>query len=198
MGLFKKKREELPPEDFSLPEPTAMPPEDFSGFEDLPELPDLPPIDDFEAGRIKQEFRDPRMQLPAQRRGEKMKPVRIEMEDYEIQALPMASPRMDMQNMQPEYPAPFPTTFSGQAQQPARRIISPIERPIFVKIEKFRDSIENIHQIKNKLKSASSLIQKIKEIRQREDYELTSWEKELGELKTKLDSVDKKLFSDVE
>ncbi len=191
MALFKKKREELPPEDFSLPEPPAMSVEDFSGFEDLPDLPELPPIDDFEGPRIKQEFQESRTQLPAQRRGEKMKPMRIEMEDYEIQALPMASQRMNIQGE-----APSPTSFS--APQPARRIISPIERPIFVKIEKFRDSIENLHQIRNKLKNASSLIQKIKEVRQREDYELASWERELGELRAKLDSVDKKLFSDVE
>ena len=194
MGLFKKKREELPPEDFSLPEPPAMPPEDFLGFEDLPDLPELPPIDDFEGPRIKREFQESRMQLPAQRRGEKMKPMRIEMEDYEMQALPTVSPKMNMPpSMQPMRE---PSTFS--LTQPTRRIISPVERPIFIKIEKFRDSIENIHQIREKLKNASSLIQKIKEVRQREDYELASWERDLGELKAKLDSVDKKLFSDIE
>lgn len=196
MPLFKKKREELPAEDFSLPEPPSMPGDDFSGFEDLPDLPELPPLDDFEAGRIKQEFQEPGMQLPVQRRGEKLRPVRIEMEDYEMQALPMASSKMNMQNMQPG--TLVPSTFSPSPTQSARRIISPIERPIFIKIEKFRDSIENLHQIRDKLKNASSLMQKIKEVRQREDYELASWERELGELKAKLDGVDKKLFADIE
>lgn len=115
--------------------------------------------------------------LPHLERGEE----RIKQEfEFPEEMTPMLEPRIP-----PKLPA-------------ARKRFTGIEKPIFVKIEKFKDSIEDLSEIKEKLRSASLFLQKIKEIRHREDQELTEWEKDLENLKAKLENIDRKLFSDVE
>jgi len=170
MALFrKKKREELPAEEFTLPEPPELlkPPhmEMEEEGEELPELPELPPLEKGYGERIKKEF-----EIPSVRGG-------ILEED-----LPPIPPSSAVPSITPR----------------ARRFVSPVERPIFVKIDKFKDSIEHLSRIRESLRSASSILQKIKEIRQQEDHELHSWERDLESIKEKLENIDKKLFSDTE
>ena len=116
MALFKKKREELPAEEFTLPEPPSMSAADFSDSEELPELPDLPSLGQFE-DQVKQEFRAPSF---TQKRGEKNRPIRMEMDEFEsAQALPTLSSRMS------SFSSMTPPSFQTQPQ-PTRKIISPI------------------------------------------------------------------------
>ena len=116
--------------------------------------------------------------------GEKLRALRVEMGENELSQPP--------EKLMPILPSP------EVIPKDVKRFISPVEKPIFVKIDKFRESISYLGDIKEKLRSASSLLQNIKEIRQKEDQELQSWERELEGLKIKLEGIDKKLFSDVE
>ena len=171
MALFKRKKEKLPAEEFTLPEPPELPREPFHLERDelLPELPLRKEIDE---------------DIDFETHGEKLRPLRVERGENELSPLP--------EELMPILPSP------AVIPKDVKRFISPVEKPIFVKIDKFRESISYLGDIKDKLRSASSLLQNIKEIRQKEDQELQSWERELEGLKIKLEGIDKKLFSDVE
>lgn len=173
MALFKRKKEKLPAEEFTLPEPPELPREPFHLERDeLQELPELP---------LRKEIDE---DIDFETHGEKLRPLRVEMGENELSPLP--------EELMPKLPSP------AIIPKDVKRFISPVEKPIFVKIDKFRESISYLGDIKDKLRSASSLLQNIKEIRQKEDQELQSWERELEGLKIKLEGIDKKLFSDVE
>lgn len=180
MPLFRKKKRELPAEEFTLPEPPELPrhPPNIHPplHEDLPELPEFPGLeakDDGEA--IKREF-----DIPTER-GDRLTPGRIEMGEELPPLIPRSIPSMP--------PAIMPKR---------KRFISPVERPIFVKIDKFKESIEHLNEIREKLGKASALLQRLREIRQQEDHELSTWERDLNDLKESLESIDRKLFSDIE
>lgn len=70
--------------------------------------------------------------------------------------------------------------------------------PVFVKIDKFKDAVANFEIIKKKLQESSSLLEKIKETRAKEEEELNEWAQELNTLKEKLLQIDKKIFSNID
>ncbi|MEI6731245.1 MAG: hypothetical protein WCK90_01040 [archaeon] len=69
---------------------------------------------------------------------------------------------------------------------------------IFVKIDKFYSAKKAINTAKNKLEEIDDLLKKIRDTKMREDQELTSWEKEVTALKTKLQDVNSNLFEKAE
>lgn len=75
---------------------------------------------------------------------------------------------------------------------------SKVKEPIFVKIDKFKDALANFELVKEKLAEIDSLLKKIKETRTQEQQELDSWEKEIEEIKAKIEGIDEKLFSKIE
>ena len=79
----------------------------------------------------------------------------------------------------------------------SNRFIS-AEKPVFIKLDRYKESIGSLNEIKSRLRAAASYLQKIKEIRQREDEELAGWQRDLEDLKEKLEKIDKNLFSDFE
>ncbi len=68
------------------------------------------------------------------------------------------------------------------------------EMPIFVKIEEYRDVLEVVNMIKNKLDEARKTIEKINELKNEEDLELERWENGLEALERKMQFIDKALF----
>jgi hypothetical protein len=74
--------------------------------------------------------------------------------------------------------------------------ISPIggSKPIFVKIDNYRQGMENIEKIKALCKEADSLLDRIHKIRADEDRELENWHRGLNKIKDKLLEVDNKIF----
>lgn len=182
MPLFRrKKKKELPQEEFTLPEP----PPKFSKMpqKGLPELSELPELLEAheEHKDIKGEFDDlgTEMRKREMQRGEMLDEPKMQgirgTETLEIPKMP---------------PAHIPMA-------PKRRF-GIRERPIFVKMDQFKESIGHISEIKGKIRNASLLLKSLREIRQKEDHELSEWEDDLQTLKEKLEAIDKKLFSDVE
>jgi hypothetical protein len=71
-------------------------------------------------------------------------------------------------------------------------------KPVFVKIDKYKDAMANFEMVKKKLQESSSLLDKIKETRAREEEELNQWSHELNTLKEKIAMIDKKIFSSLD
>ena len=78
---------------------------------------------------------------------------------------------------------------------PERQESSPVEeRPVFVKLQQYREAMASIEILKQKLKEAEYILGKLEEIRTQEQVELTNCQNNLNKIKEKLIEIDKKLF----
>ncbi len=68
------------------------------------------------------------------------------------------------------------------------------ETPVFIKIDEYKDILDIIHLTKSKIKEAKSLIEKINELKNAEDYELNSWHSSIDEIEKRVMFIDKTLF----
>lgn len=68
------------------------------------------------------------------------------------------------------------------------------EKPLFVKIDKYKEAVNDLEHIKNRLREAEHLLDEIDRIRNEENKELESWRVEINKAKEKLLDIDRKLF----
>lgn len=68
------------------------------------------------------------------------------------------------------------------------------DKPLFIKIEDYRDSIANIELLRSKIKETEEYLEKLNDIKLAEEEELKKCRKNIDMIKQKLISVDKKLF----
>ncbi len=61
--------------------------------------------------------------------------------------------------------------------------------PIFVKIDKHKDVMAALDDVRAKLKEARDALQKIEELKVQEDKEIAQWNAELAKAEEKLDFV---------
>jgi len=67
--------------------------------------------------------------------------------------------------------------------------------PVFVRLDKFQNAVKNFSEIKRQLVEIESYLEEIKKIRLNEDQELGEWEREILNIKEKLESIDRGVFS---
>ena len=70
--------------------------------------------------------------------------------------------------------------------------------PVFVRLEKFKDALATFELVKKKLHESSSVLERIKETRAKEEEELTAWTNELNAIKERISQIDRKIFSSVD
>jgi hypothetical protein len=68
------------------------------------------------------------------------------------------------------------------------------EMPIYVRIEEYRDVLDVVNMLKNKLDEAKTVLAKLNELKNEEDIELERWENGLAAVERKVQFVDKTLF----
>jgi len=68
---------------------------------------------------------------------------------------------------------------------------------VFVKIDKFRSARRTFNDIKKKLEDIDSLISKIRETKLREEQELSAWEKEIMNIKSRVEEISENIFDKV-
>lgn len=66
--------------------------------------------------------------------------------------------------------------------------------PVFVRIEEYRDVLDIVNMIKNKIEEAKESLGKINELKNEEDAELELWHTGIEEIERKITFVDKTLF----
>ncbi len=66
--------------------------------------------------------------------------------------------------------------------------------PVFVRIDEYRDVLDVMNIVRNKLEEAKATITKINELKNEEDSELELWRTGVEEIERKLAFVDKVLF----
>ena len=68
------------------------------------------------------------------------------------------------------------------------------EMPVFVRIDEYKDVLDVMNMIKNKVSDAREILGKLNELKNEEDAELELWHSGLEEIERKVNFVDKTLF----
>ncbi len=85
---------------------------------------------------------------------------------------------------------------SSMSQLPAVRVQE--KAPVFIRIDKFQAAAKTINEIRRQIADIENALSDIRKLKAKEEQELTEWEHEILDIKTKIDSVDKVLFSKLE
>jgi hypothetical protein len=70
--------------------------------------------------------------------------------------------------------------------------------PVFIRIDKFEESMKIFQDIKSQISEIEELIKSTKEIKNKEEEELSSWETEIQTIKNQIEKVDQDIFSRIE
>lgn len=66
--------------------------------------------------------------------------------------------------------------------------------PVYVRIEEYKDVLDVMNLIKNKIAEAKETLAKLNDLKNEEDAELELWHTSLEEVERKVDFADKALF----
>lgn len=70
--------------------------------------------------------------------------------------------------------------------------------PIFIRIDKFEESMKIFDGVKGKLSEIEHMLNEVKELKEKEQEELTGWEESIQKLKLQIEKVDRDIFSKIE
>jgi|TARA_Y100000310_G_scaffold208219_1_gene208782 hypothetical protein len=68
------------------------------------------------------------------------------------------------------------------------------EAPVFIKIESYKDVLDVLDLIKDRLGEAKRTLADINELKNDEDVELDLWSSTLDEMERKIENIDRTLF----
>lgn len=66
--------------------------------------------------------------------------------------------------------------------------------PVYVRLDKFKASLESFEEIKNKVVEIEELLGKIRETKDKEEMELEEWEREIQIVKSRIEAIDGSIF----
>jgi hypothetical protein len=66
--------------------------------------------------------------------------------------------------------------------------------PVFVKINDYKDILDIVDVMKQKLKETKVSLERIKSLKQEEDQEIIDWEKNIAEITKRLSYIDAAFF----
>jgi hypothetical protein len=69
-------------------------------------------------------------------------------------------------------------------------------KPIFVKIDKYKEILEIVEVINKKVTGVKQLLAEFEELRTKEEEELSNWEKNLEDITRKVESIKEELSSE--
>jgi hypothetical protein len=67
-------------------------------------------------------------------------------------------------------------------------------KPIFIKLEKFKETKKSLDEIKKRVSEMDELLKLIKEVKAKENEEISEWEKELEKVKARIHAVNSNIF----
>lgn len=71
-------------------------------------------------------------------------------------------------------------------------------KAVYVKIDKFREARESLDKISGSLVEIEDLLKQVRDVKAKEDRELSSWEKDLENIKTRINSINTNIFERAE
>lgn len=175
MGLFKRKKgkeekrvEELP----KLPELPELP--KLPGFKTLPPLPKYPSTtfgNEFSQKSIKEAVAG-------------KKEDEIEADEFVKEQMMPISQRIK---------------HSKISKMPHIRERRPgSKKPVFIRIDKFEESLRIFEETKEKIFDIEKLLSEIKHLKEKEGIELSDWSAEIHTIKNQIEKVERDIFSKIE
>ncbi len=67
-------------------------------------------------------------------------------------------------------------------------------KPLFVKIDDYKDVVDIMTLIKKKLNDAKGILSSINDIKSQEDSEIEQWNSNVEDIENKVEYIDKNLF----
>lgn len=152
-------------------------------FHGLPSFPDSPMSKGFSQSAIKDAVESPEMR----ENSESLTEFNDE-QDFEMPDLPRDNNKV--------------REFSEWKPKPAQMKMQPLShqkeenpnRPIFIKLDKFKETKESLEIIKQKVDEMDNILKIIKDIKNKEDEEITEWEKEIEKVKARINFVNSNIF----
>lgn len=204
MGFFGNKK---PPKQESKSSPSQNP-EMPSGAQDI-KFPEFPSYEDttseLDFDSIKEDVVEqptaedfiPKENIDIPQREKKVPGMQMP------QAQPQEMPEPAREMTQPSFSSGGyePSNISGGAGYPQSDFVSArasytSQKPLFVKIEDYKDAVYTIDKIKAKLKEADAVLEELSKIRRQEDTQLEDWRHDIENIKSKLLEIDKTLFGE--
>jgi len=68
------------------------------------------------------------------------------------------------------------------------------QMPVYVKIDEYKDVMDILNLVKNKINEAKKVLSRIYDIKSQEDAELDAWNNELEEVERKINYIDSTLL----
>ena len=68
------------------------------------------------------------------------------------------------------------------------------QTPVFVKIEDYKDVLDILELVKNKVTDAKGILHEINDLKNKEDVELQTWNNEITEIEKSIDYIDQTLL----
>ena len=106
-------------------------------------------------------------------------------------------PEHDFPTYEPSFPSSSETikrAVKGFDEPMERPLMMPEEKAIFVKVDKYKEAIDTLEIIKEKLKTSQTILNELKELKRKEEAELEEWRNSIEDIKEKLTLVDNNLF----
>ena len=66
--------------------------------------------------------------------------------------------------------------------------------PVFIKVDEYKEILDVLDMIKNKIKEIKGTLDNINSLRNEENAELSMWNNAISEIERKIDGIDKLLF----
>jgi hypothetical protein len=95
-------------------------------------------------------------------------------------------------------PKSSPKVVNSSEEYTVKNYMTKKAEPVFIRIDKFEESIKIFQDIKSQISEIEKLIKNTKEIKAKEEEELSSWEKEIQTIKNQVEKVNQDIFSRVE
>ena len=68
------------------------------------------------------------------------------------------------------------------------------ETPVFVKLDEYKDLTEIVNLAREKIQQAKGVLNRIQDLKAKEDAEIEAWENELTDMESRLSEIDKRLM----
>jgi len=190
MGLFKKRDKKKKKESAELPELPRISklPElpKLKGFDSESKLPQLPSYPSTELGnKFSQHTIKEAVTGGKEDRTGADEFVKEQMMPHDLKIKPLP-------NLMAEMPPKF------EKIVPHKRMRTKQKGPVFIRIDKFEESLDIFEEIKEKISGMESLLQEIKETKAKEENELSAWEAEIQTIKNQTEKVERDIFSKIE
>lgn len=210
MGLFKKKDDKKDSKKMNHPAKIPAP------SQTVPKLPELPKLPDFPGAEDEYNSSETLPQLPSfpnNSFGDKFSQNTIkeavagekEVEPEDAEDSMESHEDTDEMPMMQELPEemPMPKMTTGMLEQKSYPSYSKSyttqkkPEPVFIRLDKFEESMDIFNDAKEQISEISDLLKNIKEMKQKEDEELNTWENQIQEIKKQIEKVDQDIFSKI-